>query len=459
MPNRKSALADFTALQARDEIARGAVKAVELAEACLERIAEREAEVQAWVHLDPQYVMQQAKAADRYRASGRPTGPLHGVPVGIKDIIDTRDMPTENGTPFDSGRRPSRDAAVVERLREAGAIIFGKTVTTELAVYTPGKTRNPHDPKRTPGGSSSGSAAAVAAAMVPLALGSQTNGSVIRPASFCGVVGFKPSRGLISRRGALTQSPALDAIGSFARSIEDIALITDVLAGYDERDTGSILAAGPDLLSIARSRVPVKPSFAFVRSPVWDRAGEEVREGLAELADTLPEQVDDVELPEPFARAHDWHRAVMLADLARNYARYYDRDPSGLSERLRGMVEEGLAIRAVDYARALDAREILNAGLEKLFERYDAILTPAAPGEAPLGLESTGDPAFSTLWTYCGVPALTLPLLTGPSGMPVGVQLVGRRDYDGRLLRTARWLSEALQQEQGETRRLSGASA
>lgn len=455
----KSQLADLTALAARDEIARGAVKAVELAQACLQRIAEREPEVRAWAHVDPDHVLRQAEAADRARASGRPIGPLHGVPVGIKDIIDTRDFPTENGTPFDSGRRPAADAAVVLRLREAGAIIMGKTVTTELAVYSPGKTRNPHDPGRTPGGSSSGSAAAVAAGMVPLALGSQTNGSVIRPASFCGVVGFKPSRGLVSRRGVLVQSPALDAIGTFARTIEDTALVGDAIAGHDDRDPGSVNAAQPDLLALATSRPPVRPSLALVHSPVWEKAQPEVREGFAELADAVRDRMVEVELPEPFGRAHDWHRAVMLADIARSYRRYYDKHPAGLSEKLRGMIEEGLQVRAVDYANALDGMAVLNAGLEKLFERYEAIVTPAAPGEATSGLESTGDPAFSTLWTYCGVPALTLPLLTGPNGMPVGVQLVGRRFYDGRLLRTARWLSNLLREEGQDIQSVVGAVA
>ncbi len=446
MKARKAQLADLTALQARDEIARGAIKAVELAEACLARVAEREPEVQAFVHLDPEYVMRQAEAADRYRASGRTLGSLHGVPVGLKDIIDTRDLPTENGTVFDLGRRPRSDAAVVERLREAGAIVLGKTVTTELAVFTPGKTRNPHDAKRTPGGSSSGSAAAVGAGMAPLAIGSQTNGSVIRPASFCGVVGFKPSRGLISRRGVLAQSPTLDQLGTFSRTIEDAALLTEALCGYDDRDPATSLAARPDLFAVATSRAPVKPSLAFVRSPVWEKASEEVREGLAELVATLGGGIDEVGLPEPFERAHDWHRAINMAELARNYARYYDRDPSLLSERLRGMVEEGRAVHAVDYLRGLEGIAVLNASLEQIFDRYDAIITPAAIGEAPIG-EATGDPVFSTLWTYCGVPALTLPLLTGPNGMPVGVQLVGRRHHDGRLLRTARWLQQTLDQE------------
>ncbi len=459
MAPRRTGLADLTALKARDEIARGAVKAVELAEACLERIASREPEVQAFAHFDPDYVMRQAEAADLYRGTGRPLGALHGVPVGLKDIIDTRDQPTENGTPHDSGRRPSRDAAIVERLRAAGAILVGKTVTTELAVFTPGQTRNPRDPARTPGGSSSGSAAAVAAGMAPLAIGTQTNGSVIRPASFCGVVGFKPSRGLVSRRGILVQSAPLDSVGTFSRSIEDAALLTDALAGYDESDPQTILAAAPDLLGVATSRPPVKPSFALVRSPVWDKAGDDVRQGFEELAETLGDRVAEIDLPEPFARAHEWHRAINYADIAKNYRRDYERDKSLISDRLRGMIEEGMHVSAVDYNNAIDSMAVLNAGLEKVFERYDVILAPAAPGEAPLGLAATGDPAFSTLWTYCGVPALTLPLLTGSNGLPIGVQLVGRRFYDGRLLRSARWLSETLNAAGQDIRAIMGGAA
>jgi len=443
MQPRNIHLADMTALEARDEIARGSIKAVELADACLEAITEREPAVGAWAHLDPAYVINQAEALDRYRASGRAIGPLHGVPIGLKDIIDTRDFPTENGTVCDSGRRPSEDAAIVERLREAGAVIFGKTVTTELAVFTPGKTRNPHDPARTPGGSSSGSAAAVGANMVPLAIGTQTNGSVIRPASFCGVVGFKPTRGLISRRGILNQSEPLDHVGTFSRSIEDAALLTEALAGYDPRDAATVLAARPDILATATSPSPLPPSLVFVRTPVWDKAEEAVQEGFSDLVEALGDRVTSFDLPEPFAHAHQWHRTINYADLALNYGRYYDKGPGVLSERLRGMIEEGQAISAVDYNRARSGMAMLNAGLDQLFERCDAIVTPAACGEAPVG-DATGDPAFNTIWTFLGVPALTLPLLTGANGMPIGVQLVGRRFEDGRLLRAARWLSNAV---------------
>jgi Asp-tRNA(Asn)/Glu-tRNA(Gln) amidotransferase A subunit family amidase len=282
--------------------------------------------------------------------------------------------------------------------------------------------------------------------MAPLAVGTQTNGSVIRPASYCGVVGFKPSRGLVSRRGILKQSPSLDSVGVFARSVEDAALLADAIAGHDPQDPQTLLAAPPALYATATGRPPVKPSLAFVRSPVWEQADEDVKGGFAELVETLGPAIEEIALPPVFDSVHKMHATVMLADIARNYSRYYDAGREQLSARLRGMIEEGQAVRAVDYSLGLDWMDIMNATLEELFVRYDAILTPAATGEAPLGLESTGSPVFSTIWTYCGVPAVTLPLLESSNGMPIGVQLVGRRLYDGRLLRTARWVVDALRE-------------
>lgn len=433
-------LTRFSASDLRHRIDRGEVRAVEVAEAHLEAIAAREEEVRAWTFLDPDHVMLQARMLDSLRSSGRPTGPLHGIPVGVKDIIDTRDMPTCNGTPLDAGRRPQDDAFIVSRLREAGAIVMGKTATTELAVMNPCDTRNPHDPGRTPGGSSSGSAAAVAASMVPLAVGTQTNGSVIRPASFCGVVGYKPSRGTISRRGVLVQSPALDSVGVFARSVEDAALLGDVLAVYDERDPAMRPTARPQLMEGAAATPPLAPVLAFVPSPVWDRAEPATREAFGELRDELGDGIDQVDLPEPFDRAHGLHRTIMLADIARNFSRYAERGRDQLSPLLQGMIDEGRTLLAVDYSLALDWTEVLNSALDRIFDRYDAIVTPATTGEAPAGLTTTGDPVFCTIWTYCGVPAITLPLLQGENGLPVGVQLVGRRGGDARLLRTASWL-------------------
>jgi Asp-tRNA(Asn)/Glu-tRNA(Gln) amidotransferase A subunit family amidase len=442
-PKRRSVGPDLTLLDAvalRDRIAAGEVSAVQLLEACLERIDARDHEVKAWRALDRELAMKRAGEADAWRKKGRPTGALHGVPVGIKDIIDTRDLPTENGTPIDAARRPGRDATVVARLRSAGAVIMGKTVTTELAYYTPRETTNPHNPAHTPGGSSSGSAAAVAAHMVPLAVGTQTNGSVIRPAAFCGVVGFKPSHGLISRTGMLLQSRPLDTVGVFATTIEGAALIADVLAGYDPGDPDTRMEAPPRLLDLARTEPPLKPLLAFVKQPTWDQAEASTHEAFAELTRELGEQCDEVTLPDVFAEAIPAHAALMLGGFSRNLQPYYERGRDQLSERMRRAIEDGHKVTAAQYLTAIDWRDVLYAGLEKVFERYDAIITPAAPGEAPAGLDSTGNPAFCTPWTLLGMPAVSLPLMQGPNGLPLGVQLVGPRGNDGRLLRTANWL-------------------
>jgi Asp-tRNA(Asn)/Glu-tRNA(Gln) amidotransferase A subunit family amidase len=420
------------------------ISAEELTRACLERIQAREAEVQAWAFFDPEHALKQARAADEHRKRGRPLGSLHGMPIGVKDIVDTADMPTENGTVLHAGRRPRADATLVSLLRAAGAVILGKTVTTELAVYSPNKTRNPHRTEHTPGGSSSGSAAAVADGMVPLAIGTQTNGSVIRPASFCGVYGFKPSHGLIPRTGVLTQSPPLDTVGVMAADLEGLALLAEPLMAFDAKDRASQPHAPPRLLEVLQAPPPVPPLLAFVRSPVWDQAAEDTRAGFAELVDVLGERVEEVALPASFDDAIELHRTIMEADLAKNFAREYERGRDQLSARLCEMIEAGQRVLAVDYNRALERAVALTAALDELFTRYDAILTPAAPGEAPHGLGSTGSPVFCTIWTLCGVPAVTLPLLTGASGMPIGVQLVGAKGDDARLLRTARWLIETV---------------
>ncbi|HUF87406.1 MAG TPA: amidase [Thermohalobaculum sp.] len=434
--------AGLGAREAAWRIAEGALSSAELVAACLERIAAEDERVQAWAFFDPDRAMAEAGERDRRRARGQPLGPLHGVPVGIKDIIDVRGMPTGNGTPIDEGKKPWDDAAVTRRLRAAGAVILGKTVTTEFAYFHPGKTRNPHDGSRTPGGSSSGSAAAVASHMVPLALGSQTNGSVIRPASFCGVVGFKPSFGAIPRTGALVLSPSLDHIGVFARSLEDAAL-AEAIMGPDGADRDARESPGP-LSVTALAEPPVIPALAVVQTPFWDRAEPATHAAFAELEEALGGQADAVDLPEAFARGAGWLRAVMAAEMARNLGHYVDRAPEQCSDKIREIVAEGREIRAPDYLAARDMRAVLRDSLAPLFDRFDAIVTPAAPGEAPEGLESTGDPIFCTLWTFCGLPALSLPLLTGPTGLPVGVQLVGAPGQDARLLRTARWLVRQL---------------
>jgi Asp-tRNA(Asn)/Glu-tRNA(Gln) amidotransferase A subunit family amidase len=427
-------------------IREGRISALDLARACLAQIEARDPEVQAWAFLDPEHALAQARAADEWRKRGRPLGPLHGVPVGVKDIIDTRGMPTENGTVLHAGRRPSRDATVVSRLRQAGAVVLGKTVTTELAVYHPGKTRNPHHSEHTPGGSSSGSAAAVAAHMVPLAIGTQTNGSVIRPAAYCGVFGYKPSHGLIPRHGILRQSRPLDTVGVMARSIEDLALLAELLMGYDGNDPDVVPQAAPRLLEVARQEPPVRPTLAFVHTAVWDQAEADTKEAFAELVDALGEQIEEVPLPSLFDEAVAQHGTIMNTDLARSFAREYARGRDQLSARLREMIERGQRTLAVDYNHAVEQIGVLNEALDPLFERYEAILTPATTGEAPHGLDATGSPVFCTAWTLCGTPSVTLPLLQGSRGLPLGVQLVGKKGDDARLLRTARWLVETLRE-------------
>ena len=436
----------LSAVEGARMIRDGVITSVELVQACLARVREVDGQIQAWAFLDPEHALAQARAADEYRMSGQPTGALHGVPVGIKDIIDTADMPTENGSVLHAGRTPSRDASVVSLLRAAGAIVMGKTVTTEFATRTPGKTRNPHNPAHTPGGSSSGSAAAVAAGMVPLALGSQTTGSTIRPASYCGVFGFKPTHGLVSRHGMFQLSRTLDHVGLFARSLEDIALLLGELAAHDERDPDSRPRARVPYRDVAAQEPPLTPMFAFLKTPLWDRVDPDAREAFEELVDHLGGRVEEIELVVSIDEVLEWQRAIGGAEMAISLRREWDNGRDKLSPALRSRIEHGRAVRAVDYLGARASIPELAASLTELFEqRYDAILTPAAFGTAPAGLESTGDPAFCALWTLCGMPALSVPLMQSANGLPLGVQLVGARHRDGQLLRAVRWLVSHLQ--------------
>jgi Asp-tRNA(Asn)/Glu-tRNA(Gln) amidotransferase A subunit family amidase len=434
----------LTATQAAQGIRDGLFSAKDVVQACIAQIEAREPDVEAWAFFDPEHALAQAIRADESRAAGKPLGPLHGVPVGIKDIIDTGDMPTEDGTPLHSGRNPLYDAKVVELLRSAGAVIMGKTVTTELATFAPGKTRNPHNPEHTPGGSSSGSAAAVAAGMVPLALGTQTNGSLIRPAAYCGVFGFKPSRGLISRQGILRQSERLDQPGGLARSVEDLALLGGILSGYDPNEPGMSPRASVPMLQVCKEEPPFPPKLALIKTPWWTQLDADTREGIGELVEHLSEQVGEFILPDSAAAVLDWQQTVMEADIASNYELDYERGADKMSASLRGQIERGRNVKAVDYLKAMVRIPVLTAALDEIFDRYDAILTPAVAGAAPHGLKSTGNPMFCTLWTFCGMPAISLPLLQASNGLPVGVQLVGRVGDDARLLRTARWLVDSV---------------
>lgn len=417
----------MTASHAASAIAKGNLTSVDLVSACLERIAAQDGALQAWEHVEPEKALAAAKASDARTRAGKPLGPMEGVPVGIKDIIDTADLPTQNGCPFYTGRRPTSDAACVARLRAAGAIILGKTVTTELALLNPSRTLNPHDPTRSPGGSSAGSAAAVAAFMVPAALGTQTAGSVIRPASYCGLVGFKPTVGLVPLDGVLPQSHTLDTLGLLARSLDDVALLADVMAGTALRNA---LDAPP----------PRTPRFAFVRTPAWEPEGEApMHAAMMAFAARLGASVDEVVIPALEDAIPD-QRLVHLAENAAYYRHILEAASQHLSPLMTERLKTGLAISAVPYVDAMRRREPTYAAIAGVLDRYDAILTPAAPGAAPkLTRGITGNPIFSGLWTWAGVPCVTLPLLQA-EGVPLGVQLVGKRGEDGRLLATARWL-------------------
>jgi len=443
-----SDLGDLHELSAADGarlIREGVISSEQLVRACLQRVSDVDEHVQAWAFLEPAHALAQARTADEQRASGVSLGTLHGVPVGLKDIIDTEDMPTENGSVLHAGRTPSRDASVVTMLRAAGAVIMGKTVTTEFATRHPGKTRNPHDPTHTPGGSSSGSAAAVAAGMVPLSLGSQTTGSTIRPASYCGVYGFKPTHGLIPRAGMFQLSRSLDHVGLFARSLDDVALLLETLVGHDEGDPDTQPRAHVAYRAIAAAPPPRPPRFAFAKTSRWGEVDADARDALTALVVRLGAQAEEVELPPAAAEAGRWQEIISGPEMANNLAREWASGRDQLSPALRARVERGRAVPAIDYLQTRARLPELHASFGDLFERYDAIITPTAAGTAPAGLQSTGEPTFCALWTLCGMPALSLPLLHGANGLPLGVQLVGPRHGDAVLLRTARWLVEHTQ--------------
>jgi Asp-tRNA(Asn)/Glu-tRNA(Gln) amidotransferase A subunit family amidase len=366
----------LTASEMAKHIREGKATSEEVTRACLDRIDALEETVRAWAWLDRDYALEQGRTADRIRARGGPLGALHGIPVGVKDIIDTGEMPTECGTVLYSGRQPAEDAAVVSLLRSAGAVILGKTVTAELAFYAPGKTRNPHNPAHTPGGSSSGSAAAVAAGMVPLAVGTQTNGSVIRPAAFCGVAGFKPTHGKISRQGVLHQSRVLDQVGVFAAHVEDAALIAEELMRFDSRDPDMRPFPRLALREAVKTPFPGDPRIAFVKSPVWDMAEEDTRRELNLLIERLGGIVTEAALPGAFDEAVSLHGTIMRADFALNFDALYRRGADKLSPVLREAIEKGMTIPAFAYNRAVERISLLNAGaMDKLLEGQDSMTT------------------------------------------------------------------------------------
>lgn len=435
----------MSATQAAEAIRAGRLSSENLVQACLARVAETEPVVQAWAHLDGDHALAQARELDRIRRAGRATGALHGVPVALKDIVDTADMPTQRGSVIFSGRQSGRDARLVERLREAGAVIMGKTRTTELAYLHPTVTTNPHDPSRTPGGSSSGSAAAVAARHVPLAIGTQTGGSVVRPASFCGAFGFKPSRGIIPRTGVFRTSITLDQIGGFANTLEDMALLVDAIGCYDQDDPASFARPRPGHLAGARAEVPVEPDFAWFDMPYHDRLDADARAGLESVLDALGDRVERFPAAPQLVGLTDVHKVIYDYEIAENM-QDIARDYGGtLSQEMRAALERGTAISRAQYCEAIEIKASAEAFFVDHFNDFDAILAPSASGQAlPLSAGNTGDAVYCTIWTLAGLPCLTLPVLVGADELPIGVQLIGAREQDDRLMRTAAWMQVAL---------------
>jgi Asp-tRNA(Asn)/Glu-tRNA(Gln) amidotransferase A subunit family amidase len=422
-------LNELSATEIAGRIAAREITAEAVVSDCLARIAAREPVVHAFAHVDAELALQQARALDR----GPARGALHGVPIGIKDVIDTADQPTQMGSPIYHGNRPACDAACVALLRAAGAVILGKTVTCEFAGMTAGPTTNPHDPARTPGGSSSGSGAAVADFMLAAALGTQTGGSVLRPAAYCGVIGYKPTFGAFNRAGLKFAAESLDTIGLIARTIDDVALITSALLGGQP--------GGPAPLG-------APPRIGLCRTPLWDTAEPETRHAVEDAAARLAQAgatLREVVLPEDFAGLKTAARETInnyerSKSMAAEWASHRDQ----ISPKLRRCIELGMDMPHTEYLNAIRLGESCRARLPAVFEGLDLLLAPCVKGEAPVGLDSTGDPGFQAIWTILHVPTMSLPTHRGPNGLPVGIQLVGPRYHDQRLFACARWVWERL---------------
>jgi len=411
------------------DIAAGRATAVQAVEAALERIDARDGDVRAWKSLDPKQALAEAAARD----AETPASPLHGVPVGVKDVLDTADLPTGYGSSIHEGSRPVADAAAVALLRAAGMVVLGKTVTTEFAMRTPGATRNPHNLAHTPGGSSSGSAAAVGDGHAPLANGTQTSGSVIRPAAFCGVFGYKPSWGAVPRAGLKMLAESLDTIGAMANSAADAEAFVQAMAGRP-------IAPTPP--------AETPPRFGVCRTAAWpsiDHAGAAALEAAAEAARAAGATVVDVELPAAFSGALEAHDRIMIYEASRMLAFERLNHWDALSPALQDVMTRGMATSPEDSAAALAVRSACRHRFGAVFQDVDVLLTPAAPGEAPARLDFTGAPEFNRIWTFIGAPAVTVPGMTGPSGLPVGAQLIAGIGQDSAAIAAAGWLHPHLQ--------------
>jgi Asp-tRNA(Asn)/Glu-tRNA(Gln) amidotransferase A subunit family amidase len=422
-------LNEWTASDIAAAVNRGELSCETFARACLDRIAARETDVHAWSHCDPDQAIAAARELDRKGASG----PLAGVPFGVKDIIDSADMPTEWGTPIHRGRQPERDASCIALSRKAGGLLLGKTVTTEFANLHPGPTRNPHDLTRTPGGSSSGSAAAVADFMVPIAIGTQTTGSTIRPASFCGVIGYRPTYGDMRLHGVMEASASVDTLGILARTVEDVALYRDVLLGVPP-------------VAVATPARP--PRIGFCRTHGWDALEPSTRNSLEEAAQTLARagaEVRDVEMPPEFARLNEAHRWITSFEFARTFAWEIEHHWDEISETLRkGRIADGLSCSLETYLGMKALADRCRAAADSVFGDCDVLLTAAAFGEAPIGWNAFVGVSVFQMWTVLHMPSITLPVFKGPNGMPVGAQLVARRQDDRGLFAASRWVQQRL---------------
>jgi Asp-tRNA(Asn)/Glu-tRNA(Gln) amidotransferase A subunit family amidase len=435
-----ASLHELSAAVLARRIRSGAVSPVEALAACLERIDAVDPMVKAWVHLDREAARRTAEQRAFEARGHRVWGALHGVPVALKDIFDAAGLPTTAGAPAFAHRRPAADAASVARLRAAGAIVLGKVSTTAFAFLDPTPTRNPWNLEHTPGGSSSGPAAAVAARMVPLALGTQTVGSTLRPAAYCGVVGFKPSHGLISAAGVVPLAWSLDHVGIFARTVEDCALALGELAGADASER----AVGGDYLAAVTRAAP--PRLGVLRRIV-ERATHAIGTHIESIVGALRSAgalVSDVEPPPSYADIHEAGNRVARAEAAAYHGPLYAKHADEYPPRIREAIREGRAISAVDYLAAQDARRAFREEMAPIAARYDALLVPTAAAPAPRGLDSTGDPYFCAPWSFAGMPAVALPSGLDPAGLPLSIQLVGGAFAEARLLGAAAWCEETI---------------
>ena len=435
---------NFKIIELVDKIKSGEVTSKELCEVYINRIEKFEKKVCAWAFFDKKKLLEKAEEADTYRSSGKPLGPLHGIPVALKDIIGTYDMPTECGTKLRKGKSLSQDSEVSNLIKNSGAILMGKTVTTELAYFDPGKTKNPHDYTRTPGGSSSGSAAAVASYMTPLAVGTQTNGSVIRPASYCGVVGYKPSFGLISRTGILKQSSFLDQVGVFSRTVEDAAYFSKVLIKKDLYDCDT---AADNMMDELEKELEFEPKFIFYKTESWKKISKKNQEIFNYFIKSFKKNVEVFDEPSYFKDIFKYHKIIHETDMARSFSDYYRLSKKSLGKNLIKAIERGKKYSAYEYGEAIDFRSRAYESYKEVFDDYYGVITPSSLGVADKGLASTGSPELSTIWTYMGLPTLNLPVLSGENNLPLGLQIIGNKFDDLRFLKYAKWLEQEMSDE------------